>query len=975
MPGRHVGMNPPSGTLINLLLVESDPASVGEIRTRLSESGDRSLRLDVASSIAEALEKVSAGGVGALLLSLELPDLSGPAAIAHIRSRAPLVPILILVRPEDSALGGDFLRAGAQDYVVRGLINATFLVRRIRSAIERKRIEEEGRLLTAVSLAVGQGEDFDRVLQRSLREICLYCGWDYGQAWLPDAAGDGLLPGPFWARDDAALAFRAASQGGQPAAAADLPSTALREQGLIHCEDLAGDARFLRAGAAARAGFRSGVFIPVPAGSRIVAVIEFFMRRPRQDDTRLFTIVNAIAAQFGQSLLRRKAEDDLHRSERHFRKIVENVYNGYIIQEGGVIRELSDGTAAVFGYTASELAGRPILGLVAPEFREDVKRRYESGYEGAYEIVGLRKDGSRFHAEVVGFDHRWSGRPARLGAVRDVSARRSAEERLARLNDCFLSFGPDPAGNIDRLVALCGQAMNALWAVYCVEGKAGLDLAGQWQVPEGLASAGGPLTAFATQVLGSARTETIFTGGRGVVRHGETNPSILRGPAATYAGRVVWITGEARGSLVVGLPGDADPRREDSRYMGIVASAIGVEEERRLERDKLRAMEEQMRQTTKMEAIGRLAGGVAHDFNNLLTAIVGYAELARDRFGEDDPARREMDEILKAGERASGLTRQLLAFSRRQVLQPQVLDLNAVVADMEKLLRRLIGESIRLEISLAPDTGPVKADRGQLEQVVVNLAVNARDAMGGKGTLTLATRRVEAVEVAPAPGMQSLRPQAFARLSVTDTGVGMTEEVISHMFEPFFTTKDRGKGTGLGLATVYGIVRQSGGHIQVRSAPGAGTTFEIDLPCTEVAGAAVPAQEQPHPSPKGPETILVVEDEDALRALVVRALRGLGYTVLEAGDGPSAVRAAAGHPGEIHLLVSDVVMPGPSGPETAREIALHRPSMRILFISGYADDALGKHSIVPQGASFLAKPFSPRNLAVKVREVLETRPV
>ncbi len=962
-------MDTPSTRLINVLLVEGAATAAAEIRSRLAESGERSLHLEVVSTVAEAIARLTTGGVGALLLSLDLPDLHGPAAVAAMRARAPLVPILILVDPEDSALSADFIRAGAQDYVVRGKINASFLARRVRSAIERKRVEEESRLLTAVSLAVGQAEDFNHALEHALREICAFTGWDFGQAWLPDNAGQRLDPGPSWFRDPSLASFREAGVRADTEFGVGLLWDAYRERRPILCADLSADPRFRRAAPAAAAGLRGGLFFPVLAGNEVVAIIEFLMRAPRTDDARLLNTVAAIAAQFGQAFLRRKVEGELLRSEEHFRKIVENVYNGFMIQEGGVIREVSPGIAAVFGYAREELIGKSVFELAVPEIREELRRRAAAGIEGVYEIVGLRKDGTRFHGEVVGYNYRWQGRPARLGAVRDMTGRRRAEERLARLSDCFLTFGPDPAANIDRLVAYCGQAMDALWAVYLVEGKESLVPAAQWRVPEGHATPGSPLLAFGKQVLGSARTDLVVGGGRPLGRHGDTNPNVLRGPQATLTGRVVWSGGEAHGSLVMGFAGTVEPSREDARYMGIVASAIGVEEERRQERVKLRQMEESLRQTTKMEAIGRLAGGVAHDFNNLLTAIVGYAELARDRLAEDDPTYREMDEILKAGERASGLTRQLLAFSRKQVLQPQVLELNAVVTDTEKLLRRLIGENIRLEMELAADAGRVRADRSQLEQVIVNLAVNARDAMAGKGTLRLRTARVAAVAVAAAPGVLEA-PAVFARLTVSDTGVGMSADVIAHLFEPFFTTKDRGRGTGLGLATVYGIVQQSGGRIHVRSASGEGASFEIDLPCVEETGI-VPAPEPPRAAPRGPETILVVEDEDPLRMLIARALRALGYTVLEAAEGTSAIRTAAAHPGEIHLLVSDVVMPGPSGPEVASQIARARPSMRILYISGYTDDALGQHGVLDGSVEFLSKPFTPRTLGEKVRDVLE----
>ncbi|MCE9582654.1 MAG: response regulator [Planctomycetes bacterium] len=959
-------------TEIRVLLAEGDPAAVQEIRARLSESGECSIVLSVAGTMADAMHRVTAGGVDAILLSLDLPDSHGPASVAALRDRAPLAPILIVVSPEDSALSAEFLRAGAQDYVVRGTINPTFLSRRLRSAIERKRIDEEARLLTVLSLAVSQAQDLDGALKLALRDICAFTGWDIGQAWIPAEGEERLDAGPVWMRDSSLQVFRAASERAETKYGIGLLWGAFLNRRPILCLDLAAEPTFRRIAAATEAGLRGGLFIPVLAGNDVVAVIEFLMCAPRPEDESLVRLIAAVAAQLGQAFLRRKMEGELHESEEHFRKIVDSLYNGYLIQEDGVIREITAGIAGLFGYTPAELVGREITEIVVPEEREMVKEKYRSGHAGAYEIVGLRKDGTRFHAEVLGFNHRWKGRPARLGAVRDISDRRNAADRLARLNDCFLSFGPDPTGNIDRLVAFCGETMSAAWALFATcDAEGRLSPAAQWQVPPAHVSPGSPLLAFCHQVLGSARTDVVLGGGRPVLRHGDTNPNILKGPQMTLAGRVVWCGGVPRGALCIGLPGEADPSREDARLMGIIASAIGVEEERRQAQRQLQDLEENLRQSTKMEAIGRLAGGVAHDFNNLLTAIIGYAELARDRFAEGDPLRKEMDEILKAGDRASSLTRQLLAFGRKQVLQPQVIEVNAIVADTEKLLRRLIGENIQLEMTLAPDAGRVRADRGQIEQVLINLAVNARDAMPAGGRLSLRTARVAAVAVASAPGTPP-PDAACVRFSIADTGVGMSPEVLAHIFEPFFTTKERGRGTGLGLATVYGIVRQSGGRISVNSVPGEGTTFDIDMPCVEEAGLER-RTEAPRPAPTGPETILVVEDEEPLRVLMVRALRGLGYTVLEAGDGAIAASVSAAHPAEIHLLITDVVMPGLSGPKVAEQLSRSRPGMRVLFISGYTDDALGRHGLIDTDVEFLPKPFTPRTLAERVRHVLEKR--
>ena len=383
-----------------------------------------------------------------------------------------------------------------------------------------------------------------------------------------------------------------------------------------------------------------------------------------------------------------------------------------------------------------------------------------------------------------------------------------------------------------------------------------------------------------------------------------------------------------------------------------------------------RHLEDQLRQSQKMEAVGQLAGGIAHDFNNLLTAILGSTQLLLQATPPGDVRREDVEEIRNAGLRAAELTRQLLAFSRRQVLAPKVLELNAVVANMDRMLRRLIGEDIELATALHAEAGAVNADPGQLEQVLLNLVVNARDAMPQGGRVLIETTRLqlrdELVE-----RRHRLPPGDYVCLAVTDSGAGMDEATQAHLFEPFFTTKEVGKGTGLGLATVYGIVKQSGGYIWVYSEPGRGTTVKVYLP--RVPGAAelpLPAPEPP-PLRGGHETVLLVEDAAPVRTLARRSLEACGYNVLDAADGPSAIALATRHAGEIAVLVTDVVMPGMSGRELAERLAPARPAMKVLYTSGYTDDAMVRQGVLNAGVAFLQKPFVPDSLARKVREVLD----
>jgi PAS domain S-box-containing protein len=380
-------------------------------------------------------------------------------------------------------------------------------------------------------------------------------------------------------------------------------------------------------------------------------------------------------------------------------------------------------------------------------------------------------------------------------------------------------------------------------------------------------------------------------------------------------------------------------------------------------------LEEQLRQSQKMEAIGRLAGGVAHDFNNMIGAITGYADLLLQRVGADPVLRGFLEEILKAGERASALTRQLLAFGRKSAIAPQDLDLNGVVANVYQMLRRLIGEHIELVTVPDPATTPVKADPAQIEQVLLNLAINARDAMPQGGTLTITAKNVVLTE-SEASNQPGIRPGAYVLLAVADTGCGMDEETRARIFEPFFTTKEPGKGTGLGLATVYGIVEQSGGQIEVESQPRAGATFRIYLPRSGEARQPQQAADGPVNAVAGSETILLVEDEPVVRKMVHEVLWMNGYTVLEAIQGDDALRLWAEHPGKIDLLLTDVMMPGMSGRELAQRVTSAQPNTKVLFMSGYTDETVLRHGVFDAGTAFIQKPFRPGALAQKVRELL-----
>jgi PAS domain S-box-containing protein len=414
-------------------------------------------------------------------------------------------------------------------------------------------------------------------------------------------------------------------------------------------------------------------------------------------------------------------------------------------------------------------------------------------------------------------------------------------------------------------------------------------------------------------------------------------------------------------------------RKDGSRVPVLLGVAMLEASERNciayiVDLSKPRHLEKQLRQAQKMEAVGQLAGGVAHDFNNLLTAILGYAELAVSRLGEGASGYDELEEIRKAGERAAGLTRQLLAFSRRQVLEPRVLDLNLIVGNLEKMLRRVIGEDVQVVTALQHRLGCVRADAGEIEQVIMNLAVNARDAMPAGGRLAIETANVE-LDEAYARQHDAVQPGRYVMLAVIDSGIGMDAETQSHIFEPFFTTKPKDKGTGLGLSTVYGIVKQSGGNIWVYSEPGGGTTVKIYLPQVDAAVETVRPRVE-LPATGGSETVLLAEDEAPVRKLARKILENLGYTVLDAARGADALSIARSHAGPIHLVLTDVVMPEMGGADLAARVQALRPEAHVLYMSGYTDDTVIRHKVLERETHFLQKPFTPASLARKVREAL-----
>ncbi|MBI3809515.1 MAG: PAS domain S-box protein [Nitrospirae bacterium] len=482
-----------------------------------------------------------------------------------------------------------------------------------------------------------------------------------------------------------------------------------------------------------------------------------------------------------------------------------------------------------------------------------------------------------------------------------------------------------------------------------------LDLAGivRWANHQAVVISGRPMEKMVGQSFmtilapeSAARAEARLA----AIRRRESVPPLVEFEVLRLDGSSVWV--EANFTSVL----------EDGKVVGRMLVARDITERKRLE--------EQFRQAQRMEAVGRLAGGIAHDFNNLLTVITGYSQMCLNQLGPDDPLRHQVEEIKKAGERAEALTNQLLAFSRKQVLQLRVLDLNAVVANMDRMLQQVIGENIELHTVLRSELERVKADPGYIEQIIMNLVLNARDAMPDGGMLTIETANVE-LDAAYAQTHMAVTPGRYVMLAVSDTGCGMDEETQRHVFEPFFTTKEKGKGTGIGLSTVYEIVKQSAGYIWVYSEPRRGTTFKFYLPSVEEPAETVEPHMPGAQSPRGSETVLLVEDEESVRTLARAVLEANGYQVLEARNGTEAFSLSGQHTGPIHLMATDVVMPGMSGRELAECLQSARPTLKILYVSGYPDDTIVRHGILDSNVAFLQKPFTPDALARKVRETLE----
>jgi len=612
----------------------------------------------------------------------------------------------------------------------------------------------------------------------------------------------------------------------------------------------------------------------------------------------------------------------------------------YVRMADGRIVEANSAAVAAYGYSHDELLALTIFDLRPAEKGGEIVSQMQEAWEKGllFETLHKRKDGSTFPVEVSSRGVEIDGAPLVISVIRDISERRHAEE-LLRTSERRLS------------VAISATA-DAIWEWNLQTGET--YYSPRWYEMLGYGDRELPMSVETWRTL---------------CHPDDLQPTMNRvqatatGPdAGGYSvefrmrhkdGSWLWVLG--RGNVV----------ERDS--MGKAVQLAGTNTDITAHRN----LEDQLRHAQKMESVGRLAGGVAHDFNNLLTVINGYGDLALSRLQEGAPLFSELQQIRNAGERAKELTQQLLAFSRRQPVQLQLLDLNATVQETERMLRRVLGEDIELVCILEPALGPIQADPGQIHQVIMNLAVNARDAMPSGGKVVIETQNVD-LDRRYAAEHWDVEPGSYVRLSFSDTGSGMSQNVINHAFEPFFTTKEQGKGTGLGLATVFGIVKQSGGHVSVSSEPGRGATFCVYLPRHNQPGVAARAETAGRAERGGHETILVVEDQAEVRRLTCTILRGCGYELLEAANGEEALQLLQAVPAPpVDLLLSDVVMPRMGGPELVAHVKVLRPDIRVLFVSGYVERLTRDPGCDGPPIEYLPKPFDPDSLAAKVREVLD----
>ena len=629
---------------------------------------------------------------------------------------------------------------------------------------------------------------------------------------------------------------------------------------------------------------------------------------------------------------RRKAEEALRLGEEKYRNVVERASDGILVLQEGRLVYVNRALARMAKTDASRLLGLPFNQFVHPSELPRVADYYKRRMAGetapqVYETMLVAADGTDIHVELNAGVTTFEGLPADLVFIHDITERKISDAERA------------------QLVMAVEQTTDAVVIT---------DMQGNIQYAN---------PAF-ERITGYSRVEALGKNPR-FLKSGRQESDVYEAMWAALSKGQSWrgrFQNKKKDGAIVTCDTVITPTRDEN---GKIINYVSVQ------RDVTRElqMEEQYLQAQKMESIGRLAGGIAHDFNNIMTAVLGFGSMILDQIGENHPLRHAVEQIVSAGERATNLTRQLLTFSRKQMVEVRILDPNAVIVEMNQLLHRALGEDIELITLLDDEAGSVKMDAGLLQQVVMNLAINARDAMARGGQLTLRTCRA-VLDEKFCRSRVDVRPGDYLQLSVRDSGAGMTKEVLTHVFEPFFTTKPKGKGTGLGLATVYGIVNQCGGHIEIDSEPGAGTEVKIWLPRVVSHSDTVPVELEDKLQ-KGTETILVVEDEDVVRDLSCRILRSLGYHVVEAANGKEALEVVRKYSNTIHLVFTDVVMPQMGGPEMVENLVQMRPGIKVIYTSGFTESTIVERGVALGKVRLIQKPFTRELLAQRIRHALD----
>ncbi|HSI13863.1 MAG TPA: PAS domain S-box protein [Chthoniobacter sp.] len=686
----------------------------------------------------------------------------------------------------------------------------------------------------------------------------------------------------------------------------------------------------------------SAVFaVPIALDGEVQYVLELFSSKIALPDPELLQVLGSISSQLGHLMERKRSEEALRRSEMRKAAILRSALDCIITFDlDGKITEFNPAAERAFGYTAEEAMGRELAELIIPESLRDSHRRGLALYNATtigpmagrrMELIAMRADGKEFPVEMSISRIVIDGRPMFTGYMRDISERQEAERITSELAAVV-------ANSNDAIVACTLEGRIVSWNVGAER-----------------------IYGYSTEEAVGKQLDTLIPPDR-LDEFPQALTMVKRGESvANY--ETIRLRKDGK-RISVSLT-DSPIRSESGRITGLSSIARDITERKRLE--------EELLQSQKMDAVGRLAGGIAHDFNNILTAILGYSDLIIGQIDERQWMYKHLSEIRKAADFAASLTHQLLAFSRRQPLFLRVFNINETVKNMQKMLQRVIGEHIQIKTLLKAEIGRLKADPSQLEQVLLNLCVNARDAMPKGGSITIETADVTYF-LDDFYSVNEMPAGEYVKLTICDTGTGMTAEVKKHIFEPFFTTKEKGQGTGLGLATCYGIVKQSGGYITVDSHVDVGTTFSIYLPRVDESGEKSSIRKEVGHLPGGHETVLYVEDEITVRSLTAHVLRRLGYTVLEAASGKQARDAIENYNGrDVHLLFSDVVLPDAGGKELADWIRETRSGRtKLLFTSGYVDESILRRHGVEGGTAFLQKPFTPADLARKVREVLDS---